>query len=127
MEPLLERLNKQEYDLLLANSHQRKVQKGVPLFEEGDRADKLFFILKGEVRVYKKLGENKDLTIFMRGLNDGFGEIGIFSGSRYSNTAETQSSCLLCEIDRDTIENIITENGGDGHPIYTLGGGVLGG
>lgn len=66
MEPMLERLAKHEYGILMANSKQMSVKKGEIIFEEGSPANHLYFIQQGEIRIFKNLGLNKDITIFTR-------------------------------------------------------------
>lgn len=114
MEPLLERLNFHDHDMLIANSNQMDVKKGDLVFAEGSAADYLFFILKGEIRIFKILGPNKDITIITSGEKDGFGEIGIFAGNNYSNTAQALRDSTLYYIQRTKIESLLTENGGLG-------------
>ncbi|MFB4167020.1 Crp/Fnr family transcriptional regulator [Virgibacillus sp. JSM 102003] len=111
MEPILERLAQHEYSILMANSKQMSVKKGEFIFEEGSTADHLFFIQQGEVRIFKNLGSNKDITIFTRNINDGFGEIGIFSGNYYSNSAKALQDSKLYSITRHEIEDVLAQNG----------------
>ncbi len=107
----MERLDKHDYGILMANSKQLSVKKGDFVFEEGSSADHLYFIQQGEIRVFKKLGSNKDITIFSRNKNDGFGEIGIFSGNSYSNSAQAVQDSKLYSITRQEIEEILAQNG----------------
>ncbi|SEQ39129.1 CRP/FNR family transcriptional regulator, anaerobic regulatory protein [Virgibacillus subterraneus] len=111
MEPMLERLTKHEYGVLMENSKQINVKKGEFIFEEGSPANHLYFIQQGEIRIFKNLGSNKDITIFTRSKNDGFGEIGIFSGDNYSNSAQAVQDSKLYSITRHEIEEILAQNG----------------
>ncbi|MGP4106507.1 Crp/Fnr family transcriptional regulator [Virgibacillus sp. L01] len=111
MEPILERLTKHEYSILMANAKQISVKKGESIFEEGSPADHLYFIQQGEIRVFKNLGANKDITIFTRSKNDGFGEIGIFSGANYSNSAQAVQDSALYSVTRHEIEESMAQNG----------------
>ncbi|MFC3015188.1 Crp/Fnr family transcriptional regulator [Virgibacillus litoralis] len=108
---MLERLNKHEYNILMVKSKQMNVKKGELIFLEGSPANHLFFIQEGDIRVFKSLGSNKDITIFTRGKNDGFGEIGIFSGDKYSNSAQAVKDSKLYSITRNEIEEILADNG----------------
>ncbi|GAA0595618.1 Crp/Fnr family transcriptional regulator [Virgibacillus siamensis] len=114
MEPLLQRMTKEDAHLLFTNSQKVKFIKGATIYNEGDSADYLYFIHTGEIRLFKRTGPNKELTIFTRGEDDAFGEIGVFSGLKYSNTAETVTDSVLYRIDNQTLENILTDNGGIG-------------
>ncbi|PAV29796.1 Crp/Fnr family transcriptional regulator [Virgibacillus profundi] len=111
MEPLLNRLDTYDYDMLLAHSRKLEIKKGNIIYKEGSPSNYLYFILKGQVRIYKDLGPGKEITIFTRNKNDGFGEIGIFSGEKYSNTAEATQKTILYYITKNEIESILGQNG----------------
>ncbi|WP_343272113.1 Crp/Fnr family transcriptional regulator [Lentibacillus songyuanensis] len=111
MEPLLLRLGQRDCDKLIANTKRLHVKKGAVIFNEGSPAEHLFFIEKGEMRIFKNLGDNREITIFTRGEDDGFGEIGIFSGKKYSNTAEATRDSVILSIHKDVIESILAEDG----------------
>lgn len=111
MEPLLQRINAGDYDLLITNSKHVNVKKHEIIYEEGDSASNLYLIHKGEVRIFKRTGPKKDLTIFTREEDDGFGEIGIFSGTRYSNAAQAIKNSVLYSVERQVLESILSENG----------------
>ena len=77
---------------------------------EGDPAAHLFFIKRGTVRVHKLLSEGKEITIFLRGINDAFGEIGPFSGSTYSCSSIAESGCEIYAIEKEALEKILSVN-----------------
>ncbi|GAA0600389.1 Crp/Fnr family transcriptional regulator [Virgibacillus siamensis] len=114
MEPLLQRLTDKDYNLLLMNSRKMDVNKGETIYNEGDMVDYFYFIHTGEIRLFKRTGPNKELTIFTRGEDDAFGEIGIFSGLKYSNIADAIIDSELYCMEKRTLENILTDNGGLG-------------
>src|SRR5699024_7924714 len=57
------------------------------------------------------MGHQKEITIFLRGSRDAFGEIGIFSGDKYSNTAQATKDCILYYLEKKEAEIIIGQNG----------------
>lgn len=111
MEPILERLSTQERDILIAASNEIHIPKNSFVFKEGTPAECLYFLNHGIVRVFKKVEPNKELTVFTRGIHDGVGEIGVFGGVNYSNSAKALQDSVLYVIDRKTIEEILSQNG----------------
>ncbi|MGY0693802.1 Crp/Fnr family transcriptional regulator [Virgibacillus sp. FSP13] len=107
----MQRLDTDDYNMLIADSERLHVKKGELIFREGSLAENLYFISKGEIRIFKDLGEKKELTIFTRGEQDGFGEIGIFSGNKYSNTAQAAKNCELFIIKKAELEKLLGQNG----------------
>ncbi|WP_174616149.1 Crp/Fnr family transcriptional regulator [Virgibacillus ihumii] len=114
MEPLLQRMSKEDANVLFANSEKMEFTKGETIYNEGDSSDYLYFIHTGEIRLFKRTGPNKELTIFTRRRDDAFGEVGVFSSLKYSNTAEAVMNSVLYRIENQTLENILTDNGGIG-------------
>lgn len=109
--PLLERLNKDEQDLLIQHSKILYKNKGAYVFIEGDPAGHFFFIKEGTIRVHKLLRDGKEITIFLRGKNDAFGEIGPFSGNTYSCSSQAETNCEIYAIDKKTLDQVLAENG----------------
>lgn len=106
MEPILERLSTQDKDKLLTASNKMHIPKNSIIFKGGTVAEHVYFIHKGKVRIFNQIGPDKDLTIFTRGVNDGFGEIGIFGAQNYSNSAIAVQDSDLYAIKRDIIEDV---------------------
>lgn len=111
MKPLLDRLDPNDKDMLLINCKRLDVKKGEHIFKEGNPSRRIYFIHKGSVRIFKKMGHQKEITIFLRGSRDAFGEIGIFSGDKYSNTAQATKDCILYYLEKKEAEIIIGQNG----------------
>jgi CRP/FNR family transcriptional regulator len=111
MEPLLARLDEKDNQTLLEKSRAIELNKGDIVFREKDPSDYLYFIHTGEIRIYKKMGPNKEVTIFTRKENDAFGEIGVFSGPHYSNTAQALKKSKVSVIKKEEMEKMIEYNG----------------
>ncbi|MCJ0932339.1 Crp/Fnr family transcriptional regulator [Virgibacillus halodenitrificans] len=111
MEPLLNRLDKNTYEKLMMNSFRKEYMKNTIVFSEGTPAEALYFIKSGTVRIYKGMGADKEITIFTRKENDCFGEIGIFSGTKYSNTAIVTQDAILYRITKAKAEELIKQDG----------------
>lgn len=111
MIPLLQRLNGSDADMLLNSCDLHEVEKGELIFEEGYPADHLYFIQQGQVRVFKEMQAGKEITIFLRKNMDCFGEIGIFSGRHYSNSAQTTENSIIYNIHKEKLEEILTGSG----------------
>src|SRR5690625_176011 len=92
-------------------SRQMEINKGDIVYKEKSASNYLYFIHTGEIRIFKKMGANKEITIFTRKENDAFGEIGVFGGSNYSNTAQALKKSVVSIIKKEEIENLIETNG----------------
>ncbi len=63
------------------------------------------------MRLYKTVDENKDITVFLRRQQNAFGEIGVFAGKKYSNTAIATKRCKLSVIQKKDILQLMKEDG----------------
>lgn len=108
---LLERLSKEEQELLLQHAKILFKPKGSYIFIEGDLAKHFFLIKEGTVRIHKILQDGKEITIFVREKNDGFGEIGPFSGTTYSCSSKAETDSEIYAIDPILLDQLLTENG----------------
>ena len=72
--------------------------KGKHLFRQGDKADRLFVILQGWIKIYRGTvdGEEVIVALFTRG--DIFGEAAIFDKADYPFSAEAAEDTRLIEI-----------------------------
>ncbi|MDY0406344.1 Crp/Fnr family transcriptional regulator [Virgibacillus sp. 179-BFC.A HS] len=111
MTAIMERLEKDDCSLIMNNCVKKKMKKGETVFKEGSTADYLYFIQSGEIRIFKNIGPGKELNIFTRRENDAFGELGIFGGDRYSNTAIASTFTSVFCVGREKMEQIISQNG----------------
>lgn len=109
--PLLERLDNEDQELLLRHAKVMVKPKGSYIFIEGDRADHFFFIKEGTVRIHKLLLDGKEITIFIREKNEGFGEIGPFSGTTYSCSSRAETDCEIYAIEPALLDVVLTESG----------------
>ncbi|ALX48756.1 Crp/Fnr family transcriptional regulator [Lentibacillus amyloliquefaciens] len=111
MEPILERLSTEEREKLIVNSKELHIPKNTAIFKSGAPADYLYFIHKGQVRIYKQIESGKDLTIFTRREEDGFGEIGVFGAQNYSNSAKAVQDSVIYAVKRKAIEKTLAQDG----------------
>src|SRR6056297_2572229 len=85
-----------------------KYNKNELILDEGDRADKLFMIIKGNVKISKNLNDTKRVTVNRLNKDDFFGELGIIL-PKHKRTASViaQSEVVLASIGQDNLWNLI--------------------
>jgi hypothetical protein len=96
----------------------RRHRKGVMLFERGDLADRLYFLVEGEV----------ELPEVGRTLQAGqmFGEIAFFAPDRRrSSGARCATRCTVMSIDEDTFKQLVYQNPDFGLEVVRLIAGRL--
>jgi len=89
-------LNQEDYLKVAGQFRQASFQKDEVIFKAGEPRDKIYFLVKGEVCVFKKIrGGERKLKILQAG--ECFGEMALISQDKRSATARavTEAQCLV--------------------------------
>jgi CRP/FNR family transcriptional regulator, cyclic AMP receptor protein len=90
----------------------QNVEKGTILFMDGEKAENLYFILSGKVKISKTTMEGKELTLYICQPGELIGELALFqSDVSYTATAEMMESGAVGTIPRVTLEELLSKNG----------------
>lgn len=101
----------QQMDALKEIMQTRKVAKGTNLFWEGDEADKLYFIIAGQVKLLKSNEDGKDLIISILQKGDLIAQFNGLGHSVFGFSAETLSSAEVGVIFRKELEELLVDHG----------------
>lgn len=89
----------------------RKITKGSYLFWEGDKADKLYYIISGQVKLLKSTEEGKDLIISVMQHGDFIAQFNGLRNAQYNYSAETMSNVEVGVIMRKDLEELLALHG----------------
>lgn len=81
------------------------------IFLEEDKAEAIFFILEGAIRIFKSDSYGKEVTLAILFRGDFFGETGIITGDNRTAGAEALEPSLLMRLQRDEFIKILKNNG----------------
>ncbi|RYL93129.1 Crp/Fnr family transcriptional regulator [Sporolactobacillus sp. THM7-4] len=87
-------------------------KKNTNIYWEGDRSNKLFYVVEGRVKLFKSAYDGKDLVLHYYIPDDLFGEISCLGSDEYSFTANAATDCKIGVINEQDIENLIPGNAG---------------
>ncbi|WKB36603.1 Crp/Fnr family transcriptional regulator [Terrilactibacillus sp. S3-3] len=104
--------SKQNLDALKGMMTEVFFKKGTSIYWEGDHADKLFYVFKGRVKLFKSAYDGRDLVLHYFTPGDLFGEIEFFGTEQYTFTAKAISDCSIGMIDQKDIEMALWKNSG---------------
>jgi CRP-like cAMP-binding protein len=103
-------LSSKELRLLAAFSNEESFKTGQTIFVEGDKGDKLFIILDGQVRISKFIpgvGEEA-LAILERG--DFFGEMALIDRGERSADAKAHTDVTVLPIESKLLTDILSKD-----------------
>jgi CRP-like cAMP-binding protein len=86
---LFEGLDDGHLEELVSRSRRRRYDARQTLFLEGDRAQGLFVVVSGRVKVFKTSPKGREQTLMIMGPGEPVGEVAVLSGESYPASAET--------------------------------------
>lgn len=98
-------------DWFLSHCHTRKYPAKSILINPGDRADTLYYIIKGAVSVSIKDNDSKEMLLTYLSQGDFFGEAGLFDEQqRRTAYIRTKTTCEIAEISYNKFRQLIHIN-----------------
>lgn len=91
--------------------YDREIQKGEWLFLEGDKANKLYFLIKGVVKLTKTTDDGKELVLNYFRSGDLFGELEVFNVEKCSLSAVTVQHSVVGVIQQSDLEALLWQHG----------------
>jgi CRP/FNR family cyclic AMP-dependent transcriptional regulator len=93
----------------------KKMPAGSVLFLDGEKADHLYLLESGQVKVMKNTADGKELTLQVFGPGELVGMSGLFEPDvRYPATATVLEPGVVCIIQRSALETLLMKNGAYG-------------
>ncbi|MDH3243527.1 MAG: response regulator [Saprospiraceae bacterium] len=99
-----------ELDKLSEDREERKFAKRSIIFEEGQRANWLYFIVDGKVKCYKTSEYGKELITHIYGSGEFFGYIPLITDSIYTESASALEDVTLLLIPKDDFNLLLYQN-----------------
>lgn len=87
-----------------------KYRKKQTVYNEGNRAARLFFIVKGKVKTFKSNDDGKELVVGLYTEGDFLGYVALLEGSSYKETAEAMEDSELAIIPKVDFDELMNSN-----------------
>lgn len=104
---LFDELPMEDMKLIDSNSIMTPVKKGTQLLIPEQPLDVLFFLKKGQVRLYRMTSQGKQFTTDILVDGNVFGETESFMLTDKQTYAEAMTDCYLCTMDKGKFESFI--------------------
>ncbi len=85
---LFEGLDDSQLDFIAGRGRRMVLDRGQTLFLEGDKAQTLYLILSGRVKVYKTSPRGREQILLLLGQGETVGEVAMFAGETFPASAE---------------------------------------
>ncbi len=104
--PLLQSVNRLQLREFMLESELMAPARGAPIFERNDYTNSFYMIVGGSVEI-EILKEGRHSGWFSLGAGEFFGELGLISGRRRSNSVRAGADCVLVESPRRAMLKLI--------------------
>jgi CRP/FNR family transcriptional regulator, dissimilatory nitrate respiration regulator len=105
---LFEGLDRAHVDELVRRARRRRLDAGQTLFLQGDRADGLYVVLVGRVKVFKTSPKGREQILMIMGKGDPVGEVAVLSGENYPASAEALDPSEVLYLPRQAFLDLVT-------------------
>ena len=108
--PLFKGLSEQQLADIGAIAIDRHYRRGESIFMEGDEADGFYIVADGQVKIFKTSLEGKEQILHIYGPGNPFGEVPVFSGSRFPANAQALVKSHILFLPRAAFVRLIAVN-----------------
>jgi CheY-like chemotaxis protein/CRP-like cAMP-binding protein len=97
--------------LPLAENRETNIyKKKQVIYAEGNRPNKLYYVLKGKVKTFRSNDSGKDFVTEIYSVGDFLGFVPLLEGSAYRDTAEALEECELADIPKEDFDALINND-----------------
>jgi CRP/FNR family cyclic AMP-dependent transcriptional regulator len=107
--PLFDGLDRAELAPLAAMTVARNYPRSVIVVSEGDRADTLYLILSGRIKVFVASDDGREIVLSIQGAGAYFGDMMLDDGVR-SASVITLEPCRLAALSRDVFRDFLVRH-----------------
>jgi CRP-like cAMP-binding protein len=116
--PLFDSVSDKEFYLIASYMQVLQVPEGEVVFAEGEMGDHIYFIVSGELNIYKKTEQDKQLLISKIGKGRVLGEMNIIDRFPRSATVIAQTRTTLLTLSHEHFEQILEDHPRDGISFF---------
>jgi CRP/FNR family transcriptional regulator len=102
-------LSMEELRKIVVRTGHEVYSRGDIIFYEGKKADTLYIINEGKIKLYKHTKDGKEQILHILSIGDFFGELNLFKEGEYTFNAKAITPVKLCTLKKDDMRKIIME------------------
>lgn len=105
--PLFEQLSEDQRVRVVAAGHETAFARGEIVFHEGERAEALFVVLSGQVKLVRYSPKGRELLLHLVHPGQTFAEAALFAGNTYPATAEVMEPTQVWSLPRAALSDLL--------------------
>ena len=112
---LFKGLPAEQLDEISAIAVERRYGRGESIFMEGDAADGFYIVADGQIKIFKSSPDGKEQILHIYGPGNPFGEVPVFSGTRFPASAVALAASRILFLPRNAFVALISR-----HPSLSM-------
>lgn len=108
--PLLSSLDDTELNQISKGVVTRELKKGEHIFKTGDKADRLYIICSGKVKIYNILHDGREQILYIFGSGDFVGAFNLLKEDEYKYNAEALEDTVVSTLTKTKFDEIAIKN-----------------
>ena len=108
--PLLSGLDDSEVEKISAGVSSQTYKKGDLIFQQGERASKLYIICSGKIKIFKNLMEGKEQILYILSEGDFIGAFNLLKADRFDFSAVALETTEISTLDKSAFDQVMLLN-----------------
>jgi len=108
--PLLSSLNEEEMGKISEGIAFKDFKKGDYIFRTGDKADKLYIVCSGKMKIYNDLSDGREQILYIYSAGDFVGALNLLKEDEYKYNAEALEDTTISTLSKNKFDEIVIKN-----------------
>lgn len=108
--PLLSSLDAREIEEISQGIRSTEYKKGQQIFKTGDRADRLYIVCSGKMKIYKYLTDGREQILYIYSTGDFVGAFNLLKEDEYKFNAEALEDTFIITLSKSKFDEIAMKN-----------------
>lgn len=108
--PLLSSLDKDEIRAISQGVTSNEYKKGDRIFKTGDKADKLYIVCSGKMKIYRYLTDGREQILYIYSSGDFVGAFNLLKEDEYKYNAEALEDTIIITLSKSKFDEIAMKN-----------------
>lgn len=108
--PLLSSLNEEEVKEISQGVTSTEYKKGEQIFKTGDRADKLYIVCSGKMKIYQYLSDGREQILYIYSTGDFVGAFNLLKEDEYKFNGQALEDTLIITLSKSKFNEIAIKN-----------------
>lgn len=108
--PLLANLNDEEVEKISEGVSSRVYKKGEVIFSQGEKANKLYIVCSGRIKIFKNMLEGKEQILYILAEGDFIGAFNLLKADEFDFSAVALENTQISMLEKSAFDKVMISN-----------------